>query len=120
VLLDNDTVKIVVWVGSGVVDEYLGWYEVRCTVENKTDEPLNMYFDYGTTVDGFYEREPETGIFPDGTEIDFLPHETADASLLFMDTLTADRATNLKGILIVYSSDTFETVGEYAVSLDEL
>jgi hypothetical protein len=119
-LIDNDTLSIVVAVGSGEPNEYYDWYDVICLVENKTDEPIGIYFDYDTTVEGFYERAPLVTIYPREIGFDFLPDTPTEAIISIDDTLTADRATNLEGTLVVYSQETFETIGEFHFSMDEL
>jgi hypothetical protein len=119
VLVDSDILTISIDTGSGKVEDYLDAYTVDCTVENKTDRTVGIYFDFDTSIDGVDADSFNTLIFPD-TEEDFLPQETLGGSIVFLTTSPSGTITNLKGTLIVYDTATFETLGEYPVSIAKL
>jgi hypothetical protein len=120
VLLDTDELTVILDLASGELDEDFGWYQVWCTVENKTDTKLSLYFDYDTSIDGVDSDDFNIVLFPDNEDAMFAPHTTTEGVIAIF-TLPPDGAiTNLEGTLVVFQFDTFETVGEYPVSIPKL
>jgi hypothetical protein len=120
VLVDNDILTIIVDVENGSVDEYVSdWYSVPCMVENKTNKPLGMYFDMDTSFDGVKKGDVNTMIMPD-EEMDFLPETELAGTIVFFTLPPEGQVTNLKGTLIVFDTETYETIGEYPISMAKL
>jgi hypothetical protein len=120
VLLDTDGLTITVDLDSAELIGDPEWYQVLCTVENKTDIALGLYFDYDTNIDGLANGELEIVIFPDSTNTMFAPNTAAEGVIAIFTLPSDGTITNLEGILVIYDNDTFETVAEYPVSMPKL
>jgi hypothetical protein len=127
ILVDNDDLTVTLELGSGTFDQVDGWYTIDCTVDNKTDKKLAMYFDYDTQVVG-YEADYfglddnyfGVIIWPEGYDIDFLPKAKTDGLMVFMGAAEGEVPTALWGTLVVYDTDTYDTIGEYQIYLSKL
>jgi hypothetical protein len=120
IMVDNEVLTITVKVGSGHIDEVMGYYDIDCTVVNKTNQTLAMYFRDGTTIDGKGIDSFDVMFFPYEDGIDFGPNSTKEGFMSFDGSPPDKGFVNLEGTLIVYDTETFETIGEYSVSMPQL
>jgi hypothetical protein len=120
VLLDSDSLTITLDLNNSELDEELGWYRVGCTIENKTDQELSLYFDYDTRIDGVDNDELFIVLYADNDDTVFVPNATTEGMLVIFTLPSNGAITNLEGTLVVFEIDTFETVGEYPVSMAKL
>jgi hypothetical protein len=120
VLLDTDELTITVDLDSRVWDENFGWYQVWCTVENKSDTMVGLYFDYDTNIDGLANGELEIVIFPDTDDAMFASNTTTEGVIAIFTLPPDGILANLEGTLVVFDFDTFEIIGEYPVKMAKL
>jgi flagellar basal body-associated protein FliL len=122
VIVDTDILTFTFDAGSGGRDDVLDWYSVDCTVVNKTDVLINIYFDYDTVTDNGVSGE-NIVIFPTGNSFDFSANTTTRGILAIMAPYgepIPDGIQNLRGTLIVFDANTYETIVEYPVSIDAM
>lgn len=119
ILLSSDVVTIIINRGTEGFDEEYGWYQVGCTVENKTDKVLGLYFDYDTSIDGIGADELNIGILPLAYgEAAFPPNSVSEG--IIMLGLPEPGATHLAGTLIVYEESSSEILKQYSVRMARL
>jgi hypothetical protein len=123
VVVDSDILTFVVETGGGQVWEDLEWYVVECTIENKTDNTLDMYFDFDYKMDEDYSSV-DIIIMPEPEDnYEFPPHKKVHATIIFddlSDEYLITGVTNFTGTLIVYDRETFDTIAEYPVSITSM
>jgi hypothetical protein len=124
VLIDSEILVFSVDVDSGVLDNILDWYQVSCTIENKTNKTLGIYFDYDTKADNGID-DGNIIIIPDGEYLDFPPNKICTGIIVFLpleDESAITSVKNLTGTLIIYDagSGNYETLAEYPVSIPAL
>jgi hypothetical protein len=97
------------------------WYQVECTVWNKTDQRLNMYFGFDTSIDGAETEDIIAILLPvDAAEVGFIPDAASQGLIVFTTALPDNRVTNFSGTLVVYDEVTREPIGDYPFSIKEL
>jgi hypothetical protein len=116
VLVNSSDVTITL--GNSTVDEYLSWYEIEVTVENRTDGELVFFFESLTNASG---ASLDAFIYPVDFDLEsFSPNKTTKGMLTF-DVLPEDGdLRSLRGVLVAYDWETYETIAEYEFNLSAI
>lgn len=116
VLLDDSIAKITL--DTSIKYEGFGWYEIECTVENKSDKTLYFYFE-NATLNG-EDISDFVVLYPTLSDGDFPAKKTTQGTLLFLETPSTLDLSSFKGTLVVVDTSGYSTVEEIDFDMSDM